>query len=140
MATRASTRGVHPTILLVDDDARFLSLVRRLLVRNGFNVLAADDGSEVPATLTTTPVDAIVLDLQMPGMNGCEVLRTIRDRLNERQLATGVRPKVVVLSGRDETETAAFVSRLGADAFLTKPLGSAEIVQTLRGLLARRGS
>ena len=128
---------MRPRILLVDDDARVASMVRRLLVRSGFNVLTADDGSEVPSTLSTTRIDAIVLDLQMPGMNGWEVIRAIRDRLNERQLAGGVRPKIVVLTGRNEGETEAFVSRLGADAFLAKPVGSAEIVQTLREVLAK---
>ena len=128
---------MKPRILLVDDDAQFASMVRRLLVRNGFHVLNATDGSEVPSILSATRVDGIVLDLQMPGMNGWEVIRTIRDRLNDHQLAGGVRPKIVVLSGRDEPETEAFVARLGADAYLTKPLGSREIVQTLREVLAQ---
>jgi CheY-like chemotaxis protein len=73
----------------------------------------------------------------MPGMNGWEVMRALRSRLDEPQLRGRARPKIIVLSGREEPETAAFASRLGADAYLTKPLGGQQIVQTLRQVLAK---
>lgn len=125
--------GVGPTVLVVDDDVKFAALLRRALNRGGFQVLTVDDGSEVEETLARCPVDALVLDLQMPGMNGFEVIRRLHG-----PLSTGTkRPKVVVLSGRSETETAAFVTRLGADAFLRKPMGADKLVQTLREVLAQ---
>jgi DNA-binding response OmpR family regulator len=125
------------TVLVVDDDVQFASALCRTLNRNGFKVLRLEDGTEVPDTLSKVQADAVVLDLQMPGMNGWEVMRALRDRMSQPQHRGRVRPKIVVLSGRDEAETAAFASRLGADAYLTKPLGGAQIVQTLRQVLAK---
>ncbi len=124
---------VSPTILVVDDDVRFAAVVRRTLNRGGFQVLTVDDGSEVEEILSKIPIDALVLDLQMPGMNGFEVIRSLHGPLSR----PGTRPKVIVLSGRSETETASFVTRLGADAFLRKPMGAEQLVQTLREVLAR---
>jgi CheY-like chemotaxis protein len=96
-----------------------------------------DDGAEVTEVLSKMQADAVILDLNMPGMNGWEVMRAVRDRLREPQMRGRPRPKIVALSGRNEPETAAFASRLGADAYLTKPLAGDQIVQRLREVLAQ---
>jgi adenylate cyclase len=119
------------TVLIVDDDAKSLRFFARVLRRGGYAVLTASDGCEVPEVLSRTPVDLLVLDLQMPGMNGWEVLRSLR--------ATRVRqplPKVVVISGRSEDDTAAFVRRLGADDFLTKPCWADQLLASVERVLA----
>ena len=124
-----------PTVLVVDDDTKFLSFLARTLRRGGYSVLTANDGSEVPEVLSRTHVDVLVLDLQMPGMNGWEVIRSLREApLPVLQPGTP-RLKVVVVSGRGEDDTAAFVRRLGADAFLTKPCWSDQLLATVRQLL-----
>jgi two-component system, OmpR family, response regulator len=125
-----------PSVLIVDDDPKFLLFVSRTLKRGGFTVHTASDGCEVPDLVSTREFDVLVLDLQMPGMNGFEVIRTLRG--HERVTPAGGgkdRPKVVVLSGRSEDETAAFVKRLGADAYLTKPSWGEQILATVRGVL-----
>jgi CheY-like chemotaxis protein len=87
--------------------------------------------------LSRKPVDVLVLDLQMPGMNGWEVMRRLGDPLCAAQLRQqAARPKVVVVSGRNEDEAASFVRRLGADAYLTKPFWGAQILDTVRQVLA----
>jgi CheY-like chemotaxis protein len=125
------------TILVVDDDAKYLTFLDRALKRGGFRVLTANDGCEVPELLASAHVDVLVMDLQMPGMNGWELLRTLREQPG-LQLASddgSRRMKIVVVSGRCEDETAAFVRRLGADAYLTKPFWSEQIVATVREVL-----
>ncbi len=129
---------MKPTVLVVDDDTKFLTFLGQTLKRGGFTVLTSSDGSDVSDVLSSTPVDVLLLDLQMPGMNGWEVLRRVRD---ERQMAapnrgdTRQRPKIVVVSGRNEDATVAFVRHLGADAYLTKPLWGDQLLATVRGLL-----
>lgn len=128
---------MEPTILIVDDDAKFLSFLSRTLKHAGFSVLTASDGCEVPELLSSNRVDMLLLDLQMPGMNGWEVIRRLRDPLTMACTVRGdARPKVVVVSGRDEDEAAAFVQRLGADAYLTKPLWGKQLLATVRRVLA----
>ena len=125
------------TILIVDDDAKFLSFLSRTLKHAGFSVLTASDGCEVPDLLSSNRIDMLLLDLQMPGMNGWEVIRKLHDPLTTAQTTKGsARPKVVVVSGRDEDEAAAFVQRLGADAYLTKQLWGKQLLATVRRVLA----
>ena len=129
---------MKPTVLIVDDDAKYVSLLDRTLKRGGFRVLTATDGCEVPDMLSSAPVDVLVMDLQMPGMNGWELLRALREPRTATQLHMGNtrdRPKIVVVSGRNEDETAAFVRRLGADAYLMKPFWSTQILSTVRQVL-----
>jgi len=117
------------TVLVVDDDTKFLSFLARTLRRGGYSVLTASDGCEVPEVLEHTHVDLLILDLQMPGMNGWEVIRSLRSE------PVHCMPKVVVVSGRSEDDTAAFVRRLGADAFLTKPCWGDQLLATVRHVL-----
>jgi DNA-binding response OmpR family regulator len=122
-------------ILIVDDDARFLTFLSRTLKRAGFEVVTASDGCEVPELIARVAVDVLVLDLQMPGMNGFEVLRSLREALPTQLRGGGQRPKVIVVSGRDEEDTSDFARHLGADAYLTKPLAGVQLVSAVRGVL-----
>jgi len=129
---------LRPTALIVDDDTKFLTFLARTLKRGGFYVMTAHDGCEVPDLLAKSRVDVLLLDLQMPGTNGWEVIRQLRTKTAPQPTPAEHRriPKVVVLSGRNEDETAAFVRRLGADAYLTKPSWGDQILATVRGVLS----
>ncbi len=128
---------LRPTALIVDDDKKFLTFLARTLKRGGFYVMTANDGCEVPDLLAKSRVDVLLLDLQMPGMNGWELIRQLHTKTAPQPTAVAHwrTPKVVVLSGRSEDETAAFVRRLGADAYLTKPSWGDQILATVRGVL-----
>lgn len=127
---------LRPTVLVVDDDKKFLTFLTRTLKRGGFAVMTAHDGCEVPDLLAQSRVDVLLLDLQMPGMNGWELMRQLRAKtVGPGSNAPPRVPKVVVLSGRNEDDTAAFVRRLGADAYLTKPSWGDQILATVRGVL-----
>ena len=123
------------TVLVVDDDLQFTTFVDRTLKRAGFSVLTAGDGCEVPDILNNNKVDVLLLDLQMPGMNGWEVLRHLKAPTTGVNQTKGPRPKVVVVSGRNEEETVSFVRRLGADAYMMKPLWGDEILSTVQNVL-----
>lgn len=127
---------MKPTILVVDDDVQFLTFVDRTLKRGGFSVITATDGCEVPDILDRNRIDLMLLDLQMPGMNGWEVLRTLKEHPGLLSPKRADRPKVVIVSGRNEDETVSFVRRLGADAYLMKPLWGDEILATVRSVLS----
>jgi two-component system OmpR family response regulator len=125
------------TVLVVDDDPQFLTFIDRTLKRGGFSVLTATDGVEVPDILAKSHIDCLVLDLQMPGVNGWEVIRSLRRQPTGTPIGpNSAQPKIVVVSGRNEDETRAFVQRLGADAYLMKPLWGEEILSTVKGVLA----
>ena len=123
------------TVLVVDDDPQFTTFVDRTLKRAGFTVITASDGCDVPDILKHTRIDLLLLDLQMPGVNGWEVLRKLKDPIPGLQRHAGVRPKVIVISGRNEEETVKFVRRLGADAYMMKPLWGDEVLATVRSVL-----
>lgn len=122
------------TILVVDDDPDTRLSMQWMLERAGFEVLTAADGTEVLDTLARTRIDVLMLDLQMPGMNGWEVIRCLRERRPAPGARTRERPKVIVVSGRDEPETVAFVRHLGADAYGIKPMNGEQLAALVRSV------
>ena len=103
-----------PTLLLVDDEAFILNALKRLLRRDGYQILTAEGGRQGLDVLATTPVDVIVSDQRMPGMTGVEFLREARKRFPDT-----VR---IVLSGYTELQSVTDAINEGAIyKFLTKP-------------------
>jgi signal transduction histidine kinase len=116
------------TVLLVDDDLRNLLTLTPLFERWGCSVLAAGDGQEALETLISEgPVDLVLLDLMMPGMDGEETLANLR--ADGRFEAT----PIIVLTAKALEDTEAEAERLGLAAVLVKPLDA----DRLRGLLQR---
>ncbi|MGE0698627.1 MAG: PleD family two-component system response regulator [Hyphomicrobiaceae bacterium] len=104
-------------ILVVDDD-RFsrLLVVSKAAAELGAEVLEADNGASAFSLLSREPVDLVILDLEMPGMNGFELLGCIRVHPRLQHLP------VVVLTGKDNKESLDRALMAGATSFLTKPL------------------
>jgi DNA-binding response OmpR family regulator len=116
------------TILVVDDEPKIVQLARDYLEHAGFAVLTAGDGpSAVHAARARRP-DLVVLDLGLPGIDGLEVLRSIR--------ATGRTP-IVVLTARDTELDKLLGLELGADDYVTKPFSPRELVARVRAVLRR---
>jgi two-component system, OmpR family, alkaline phosphatase synthesis response regulator PhoP len=116
------------TVLVVDDEPKIARLARDYLEHAGYAVLTAGDGpSAVQAARTRRP-DLVVLDLGLPGLDGLEVLRSIR--------ATGAMP-VVVLTARDTELDKLLGLELGADDYVTKPFSPRELVARVRAVLRR---
>lgn len=111
-------------ILVVDDDEYILDILRILLENEGYEVVAAQDSQKGLDIVTSSEVDLVISDLRMRPMNGIELLREIRK----------VKPKlpVIMLTAYGSPETANEASQLGAFAYLTKPFGPDEVLETIQ--------
>ena len=103
----------RPRLLIVDDDRAILTLVGAIALKEGFDVATAVGGDEALRQLTAHPSDLVLLDLQMPGTTGLEVLRAISEARH------GCR--VVLMSGFATIDSAVEAVKLGAEDYLTKP-------------------
>jgi two-component system KDP operon response regulator KdpE len=115
-------------VLVVDDEKPMRDFIRRNLEARDFNVLTSGNGLEGLALFNTQPVDLVVLDVMMPGMDGLETLRRIRQK--------SMVP-VIVLSALGEENDKIQALNLGADDYLTKPFGVGELLARLRAVLRR---
>ena len=114
----------RPSVLIVDDHAAFRALARTVLTRSGFDVLGeAADGEDALAAAARVRPDVVVLDVQLPGINGFEVAR---------RLLTGQRPPTVVLvSTAEATDYGRRIRDSGAVGFITKSHLSGDTLHAL---------
>lgn len=119
------------TVLLVDDEDQLRRVLRDLLEREGYEVLEAGDGGEALDQLDRHAPDIMVLDLNLPGIDGYSVLSQIRSRP-----ATSDLP-VIVLTARGDEESEVRVFELGADDFLSKPFRARALSARLQAVLGR---
>lgn len=118
-------------ILVVEDDARFASVLERAIRETGWTVEVARDGIEGEHLIRTGSGDALVLDLGLPGRSGLELLRRLR-------AAHSTLP-VLVLTGRDGVDDRVAGLDAGADDYVVKPCALSEVLARLRALLRRGG-
>lgn len=124
----AETENETSKILLVDDDLKFCRLTADYLGRFGFAVSLANDGQEALTKLEKDGFDAVVLDVMMPGMDGFEVLKRIRDRCDT--------PVLMLTALGDETDRIVGLE-IGADDYLPKTFSPRELLARLRAVLRR---
>jgi two-component system KDP operon response regulator KdpE len=118
-------------ILVIDDEPQIVRALRVGLTAQGYEVLTATNGEEALDLAASTPPDAVILDLGLPGLSGLEVCRQLRE--------WSAAP-ILVLSAREaETEKVAALD-LGADDYITKPFGMDELLARLRATLRRTGA
>jgi CheY-like chemotaxis protein len=119
-----------PTLLLVDDEERILSALRRALRREGWRIVVATDPREALRLLETEPVDAILSDHKMPGLCGLDLLdHAARRRPDAARL---------LLTGWPEAVAPERVAALGLRALIPKPWDDGELRATLRAALGSR--
>ena len=111
-------------VLVVDDDPPIRRLLQTSLAAQGFNVLEAEDGASALALLRRNAMDVVVLDLGMPGMDGFEVIRQLRE--------SGSAIPIIVLSARADEAGKVRALDMGADDFVTKPFGMDELLARIR--------
>ena len=116
------------TILVVEDEPQIAGLVRDYLEHAGFAVLSASDGNGALALVRARRPDVIVLDLGLPGIDGLDVLRSIR-----RDSAV---PILILTARSDETDRVTGLE-LGADDYVVKPFSPKELVARVRAVLRR---
>jgi response regulator RpfG family c-di-GMP phosphodiesterase len=114
-------------VLVVDDEARILSALRRTLRREGYEILTAETPAEALRILEERPVDLILSDQKMPGMSGLELLARAAER----------RPSAarLLITGWTEEVPQRQLEALGVRALLPKPWDDGELKRTLRQAL-----
>ncbi len=117
-----------PLILVVDDDPKILRLLRVELTAQGFQVLVAERGREALELVERQRPDLVVLDIIMPGMDGLEVLRRLRE-------SSGV--PVILLTAKGTDADKIIGLELGADDYLAKPFNPEELTARVRAVLRR---
>jgi two-component system OmpR family response regulator len=118
-------------VLVVEDEPRMASVIRRSLVREGLATDLAGNGDDALLKASTIDYDAIVLDVMLPGTSGFDVCRTLRER--------SIWSPVLMLTARDAVRDRVAGLDSGADDYLDKPYALAELLARLRSLM-RRGS
>ena len=118
-------------VLVVEDENKTASFVRKALQNEGFAVDVCGNGEDALAAAVNTPFDAIILDIMLPGRDGLSVLRQLRER--------GNKTPVLLLSARGAVNERVEGLNAGADDYLPKPFVIAELVARVRAL-GRRGS
>ena len=116
-------------ILVAEDDRPLAQLLVANLEQDGHEVVVADDGRYVLGTLMEQTFDVLVLDLMMPWVDGFDVLLNLGS----------ARPRVVVLTARDDSYSERRAQALGVDAYLTKPYDPDELAATVKQLAANDG-
>jgi CheY-like chemotaxis protein len=119
-------------VLVVDDDALNRRLVTATLAREGLRTTSANDGAAALAAIDEDPPDVILLDIEMPGMNGIEVLERIKSDEKIRHLP------VVMISGIDDAQSVVRCLEAGADDFLPKPFDAAILRARINAGLDRK--
>jgi CheY-like chemotaxis protein len=114
-------------ILLAEDNAVNRRLACYLLEKKGHTVITAQDGREALAVLETETVDLILMDVQMPGMDGVEATRVIR----AREKAGGLRVPIVALTAHAMSGDRAYCLAAGMDDYLTKPIQAEDLHRVL---------
>lgn len=117
------------TVLIVDDDEAVLTMLRKVMKSSGIESDAARSGGEAIELASQGHYDLMLLDINMPGMDGFEVIQTLRGR--------GLKLPIIVVSGRKEDYDALYGLDIGADDYLTKPFNPVTLGAKVKALIRR---
>jgi len=118
-------------ILVVEDEESLLKLESILLASKGYRVTGVSDGQAAITTLAENPPDLVLLDLMIPGVDGFEVCRWIKDNAETRHI-----PVIIVTAKKTEADRDRGM-KAGADMYITKPFRSAMLVEAIEGFLKK---
>ncbi len=124
----AADSSMKDSILVVDDEKRIIDLARMYLEQDGFQVTSATDGNVAKHMILNEKPNLVVLDLMLPGMDGLEVCRRVREVSDV---------PIIMLTARDDDIDKIVGLELGADDYLTKPFNPRELVARIRAILRR---
>ena len=119
---------LDPHLLVVDDDERIRSLLKKFLMRNGFLVSTARDAAHARRVLAGLEFDLIVLDVMMPGEDGMALTRALRETLQT---------PILLLTAKGETDNRIEGLEAGADDYLPKPFEPKELLLRINAILRR---
>ena len=116
-------------VLVVDDEPKITEVLKLYLEREGFQVAIAADGKQALERAASYKPDIIILDLNLPDIDGLEVCRSLRKQSNM---------PIIMLTGRGEEVDKIVGLELGADDYVTKPFSAREVVARVRAVLRRQ--
>ena len=122
---------MKPTVMIVEDEASLVTMLRYNLEKEGYAVTEANDGEEAITVANETTPDAVILDWMLPRMSGIEVCRQLRRKAETRHVP------IIMLTARSEETDKVRGLNVGADDYLTKPFSMPELVARVRALLRR---
>ena len=126
-------RSSSKKILIVDDDPLIQDLLTKMLSKDGYQTEVAADGFDAGFKIKDFEPGLIILDLIMPGMNGFEVCRRVKENSEASHM------KILAITGYDTKENREKIMEAGADGYLAKPLEREILLQHVEGLLNGRG-
>ena len=118
------------SILIVDDEEVVRHSHLRSLADTGCHAQAAENGDQALRVMEQHPFDVVLLDLRMPGLDGMDVLKTIKERWPESE--------VVVITGYPTIETAKEAVRLGAHNYIAKPVGPDDVIKAANDAITQK--
>lgn len=118
-------------ILVVEDEKKVASFIKKGLTEESYAVDAANDGAEGYELASTTTYDLLILDLMLPGMDGFQIIEKLRAQGNDTP--------ILILTARDQVDDRVRGLDLGADDYLAKPFAFTELLARVRALLRRAG-
>lgn len=116
-------------LLVVDDEPSILTLLKFNLEQSGFEVLTAENGNDALGIAVTEDLTLIVLDLMLPGMDGMDVCKTLRQEK--------INTPILMLTAKDDEFDKILGLELGADDYMTKPFSPREVVARVKAILRR---
>ncbi|RMF78563.1 MAG: DNA-binding response regulator [Chloroflexi bacterium] len=131
------TTHQQQTILVVDDEKTIREVVRKYLERENFRVVEATSGTQVLDYLHQTEPDLIVLDIMLPGVDGFEITRSLRNGEDDGFLSIGNDIPIIMLTARTGELDRIFGFELGADDYVVKPFSPRELVMRVKAVLRR---
>ncbi len=117
------------SIMVVDDDPNLRVLLQQMLAFRGFDVVEAENGADALHKINKQPLDAIVLDVMMPVMNGIEVCKAIRQNPDYLDIP------IIMLSGKVHQEAVQEGLDAGATKYLCKPIPMTELIDEIKAVL-----
>jgi DNA-binding response OmpR family regulator len=123
-------KQLHAKVLLVDDEEEFLKTLSQRLEMRGLKVTGATRGEVAVDLADKQNFDAIVIDLAMPGMDGLETLKKIKESHPEAE--------IIMLSGQGSVKTSIEAMKLGAEDFLEKPVDMKELLSKIHEMKNKR--
>jgi two-component system phosphate regulon response regulator PhoB len=131
VATDSVSLANKPLVLIVEDEAALMTMLRYNLEKQGFRVEEAGDGEEALNRINEVKPDMVLLDWMLPHLSGIEVCRQIRRRPATRELP------VIMITARSEDQDAVRGLNTGADDYVTKPFSTEALVARMRALMRR---
>ncbi len=117
-------------VLLIEDEPNIIEAISFILSRDGWSVATHSNGHDAVGVVQSNVPDLVILDVMLPGKNGYEILRELRE-----QDATRALP-VLMLTAKGQIKDREMAERAGASRFMTKPFSNAEVLQVVRELVA----